>query len=197
MEKIAKTNYTVDIDIDEIPKMSIRILLILIFIVFLPYLLIHGSDLREEITILSQLLDASFFSFLFRMVLVGTAFVTVSILGILIHEAIHAVFFSLYLPSKFHGVKFGFNKEHGIPYVHILEPISVLGFRIGAVMPLIILGITPVTLGLYMGSLSLTAFGALFTISASGDLLLIARTKGLPSDQKLKDLSDKIGFEVL
>ncbi len=177
--------------------MSIRILLILIFIVFLPYLLIHGSDLREEITILSQLLDASFFSFLFRMVLVGTAFVAVSILGILIHEAIHAVFFSLYLPSKFHGVKFGFNNEHGIPYVHILEPISVLGFRIGAVMPLIILGITPVTLGLYMGSLSLTAFGALFTISASGDLLLIARTKGLPSDQKLKDLSDRIGFEVL
>lgn len=64
-------------------------------------------------------------------------------------------------------------------------------------MPLVLLGIIPAVLGVYYGSLGLTAFGALFTISASGDLLLIARTKGIPSNQNLKDLPDKVRFELV
>jgi hypothetical protein len=185
------------VNIDDIPKMSLRILLFLVILVFMPYVLIHGSNVGQEISYLSSLLDDSFFSFLFRMVLPPTLFILVSIFGIVIHEAIHALFFSFFLPSKLKGILFGFNKDHGIPFVYIKEPISVLGYRVGAVMPLIILGIIPAALGLYSGYLSLTAFGALFTVSASGDLLLIARTKGLPVTQKIKDLPDKIGFELV
>lgn len=197
MEDVANRNSIIDISIDDIPKTSLRILFSLILLVFIPFFFFHGSELREEIRVLGNLLDVSFFSFLFRMVWVSTGFVIITIVGIIIHEAIHAVFFSLFLRSKFQGVKFGFNKEHGIPYVHILEPISVLGFRIGAIMPLVILGIFPAVLGLYSGSFALTVFGALFIISASGDLLLISKTWGLSKDTKVKDLSDKIGFEVL
>ena len=163
----------------------------------MPFILIHGSSVANEISYLSSLLDDSFFSFLFRMVLPPTLFILVVILGIVLHEAIHALFFSFFLPSKFQGIQFGFNKDHGIPFVHINEPISVLGFRVGAIMPLIILGIIPAVLGLYSGYISLTAFGALFTISASGDLLLIVQTKDLPATQRIKDLPDKIGFELV
>lgn len=191
------TNTTIIINVDEIPRMSLRILLILVLTVFLPYVIFHGSNFGEEISYLSSLLDVSFFSFLFRMVWVPTLFVLICIVGVILHEAIHAFFFSFYLPSNLQGVRFGFNKEHGIPFVHIKEPISVHGFRVGAVMPLIILGIIPATLGLYLGYISLTAFGALFIISASGDLLLIARTRGLPSKQRIKDLTDQIGFELV
>ncbi|WP_340105572.1 metalloprotease family protein [Rhodohalobacter sp. 8-1] len=104
---------------------------------------------------------------------------------------------SFFLPSRFKGVKFGFDDQHGIPFVHIKEPISVPGFRIGAIMPLIILGLIPIGFGMTYGIISLTAFGVLFTISASGDLLLIARTKGIPADKKLKDMPDRIGFEIV
>lgn len=197
MEDIANRNSIIDISLDDIPKISLRILISLILLVLIPFFIIHGSELKDEIRVLGNLLDVSFFSFVFRMVWVSTVFIVITIVGIIIHEIIHAVFFSFFLRSKFQGVKFGFNKEHGIPYVHILEPISVLGFRVGAVMPLILLGIVPAILGLYSGSFAFTAFGALFIISASGDILLISKTWGLSKDTKIKDLSDRIGFEVL
>lgn len=196
MENVKKKNASVSISIDEIPKMSRRILLVLILLVFLPYVIIYGSSFVEEISYLSTLFESSFLSFLLRMVLPPTLFILVSILGIILHEAIHAFFFSLFLPSKFQGIQFGFDNEHGIPFVHIKEPISVLGFRVGAVMPLIILGIIPTLVGFYSGYFSLTAFGALFTLSASGDLLLIGKTKGLSTSQKVKDLPNEIGFQV-
>lgn len=185
------------INIDEIPKISLRILLTLLLIVFLPYITLYGSELENEIQVLRQLFEYSFFSFLFRMVWVPTLFILIAILGIILHEAIHALFFSFFLPSRFQGVKFGFNEQYGIPFVHIKEPITVLGFRVGAIMPLVILGIIPVILGFFYGSFGPTAFGALFTISASGDLLLVLKTRGISSDQRLKDMSDKIGFEIL
>jgi len=197
MEKLKKNTTSVNISVEEIPKMSRRILLILVLFLFVPYVFIHGDSFVEEISYLGSLLESSFFSFLYRILWNPILFVIVSIFGILLHEAIHAFSFSLFSPSKFNGIQFGFNKEHGIPYVHIKEPISVLGFRVGTVMPLIILGIIPAALGMYSGYMSLTAFGALFTISASGDLLLIARTKGLKLDQKIKDLPEKIGFELV
>lgn len=185
------------INIEEIPRTSLRILLVLIASVIIPFIILHADVFKGELEVLSHLMDQSFFSFLFRMVWVPTLFIIIAILGIILHEAIHALFYSFFLPSRFQGVKFGFNEQHGIPFVHIKEPITVLGFRVGAIMPLVLLGIIPAVLGMYFGSLGLTAFGALFTISASGDLLLIARTKGIPIDQKLKDLPDKIGFELV
>ena len=185
------------VNIEDIPKVTFRVLAFLSLSVILPFILLYGSYFGHAISHLSNLLADSFFSFLFGMLLPPTLFILATILGIVLHEAIHALFFSFFLPSKFRGVEFGFNKDHGMPFVHIKEPISVLGFRIGAIMPLIILGILPAALGLYSGYLSLTAFGVLFTISASGDLLLITRTRSLPSTQKIKDLPDKIGFELV
>jgi len=197
MEKLNNKNTVIQVEINEIPKMTFRIFSILIFTIILPFVVLHSDMLSLIIDDLSAIFRESFFLYLFRLMWVALVFILVVILGIVLHEAIHALFFSFFLPSKFRGVEFGFNKDHGIPFVHIKEPISVLGFRIGAIMPLIILGILPAALGLYSGYLSLTAFGVLFTISASGDLLLITRTRSLPSTQKIKDLPDKIGFELV
>lgn len=185
------------IAVEEIPRLSFQILLVLITSVILPFVVLHAGVFREELEVLRALMDQSFFSFLFRMVWVPTVFLSFAIIGIALHEFIHALFFSFFLPSRFQGIKFGFDDQHGIPFVHIREPISVLGFRIGAIMPLILLGVIPIVVGMYYGSISLTLFGALFTISASGDLLLIAKSRGIPPDQRIKDLPDKIGFEIV
>lgn len=197
MKNFTASNATINIDVDKIPGMSLRILLILIPTVFVPYFMIHGGDLREEISILSELMQRSLFAYMFRMVWVAIAFLIIVLLGVILHEAIHAFFFALFLSTGFQGVHFGFNKEYGIPFVHIKEPISIPGFRTGAIMPLIILGILPIVWGLFTGSLGFFTFGAIFTISASGDLLLLANTRGLPADQKIKDLPDEIGFELI
>ncbi len=197
MKTPKNSNNTISININEIPKMSLRILMVLIVLVILPFSLFHGNIFSQEISNLSGLLEESFFDFLIRMLWIPFVFIIFVILGVILHEAIHALLFSLYVPSKFKGIQFGFDQQHGIPFVHIKEPISVLGFRIGAAMPLFLLGVIPVVIGLYIGLFWVTIFGVIFTISASGDLLLISRTKGLSRNQKLKDLPDKIGFELV
>jgi hypothetical protein len=191
-------NRNVVIELAEIPRNSLRILAILAFMVILPFFIIHPDAIQNNIILeLRPLLETSIFSMAFRMLWVAAVFLIAVMLGIVLHEAIHALFFSFYLSSKYQGVKFGFDEQHGIPFVHLKEPISVLGFRVGAIMPMILLGVIPAALGVYYGSISLTAYGIIFIISASGDLLLIARTAGIPHEYMLKDMPDAIGFEII
>lgn len=189
------TKYT--IQIEEIPKMSFKLLLTLIPTVVFPFFILYNTHLSQQIQILSQIMNESFFLYLLSISKWTLIFLLSIISGIIAHEFIHAIFFSIFLPSKFKGVKFGFNSEHGIPYVHVIEPISILGLRVGAVMPLMILGIIPILVGLYFGIATFTLFGIIFTISSSGDLLLISKTKGLSLDQIIEDLPDGIGFALI
>lgn len=185
------------ISINDIPKFTLSIFLFLIPVVIIPFIFYNGNEILLQRNILSSLISEYFILYLIRITAWALIFLFSVILGIVLHELIHALTFSLFLPSKLKGVQFGFNKEHGIPFVHIIEPISVIGFRIGAIMPLIILGLFPVISGFILGHISLTLFGIIFILSSSGDILLINKTRNLNSHQLVLDLPDKVGFKLI
>jgi hypothetical protein len=97
-----------------------------------------------------------------------------------------------FLPSGFRALKFGYKKEYLALYVHLKEPISVTGFRIGAIMPAILLGILPMVVGLLYGYLSVVLFGMFLTTGAVGDFILLAKTMRLHSGYMIKDQPDDI-----
>lgn len=185
------------ISIDDIPRFSLFILIFLIPFVIIPFVIFNGDAIIYQRDILSNLIRESIILYGIRNLSWALIFLFFVILGIVLHELIHALTFSLFLPSKLKGVQFGFNKEHGIPFVHIIEPISIIGFRIGAIMPLIILGLFPVIFGFILGHISLTLFGIIFIISSSGDILLINKTRKLNNHQLVEDLPDEVGFKLI
>ncbi len=119
------------------------------------------------------------------------------VLGAIFHELIHGLFWSFYLKNGFKSIKFGIMWKYLTPYCHSKEPMKMKHYRIGAIMPSIILGIVPAILSVFIGSIGLFGFGVFFTIAAGGDLLMIWLMRNEKGSELVQDHPDKIGCLIL
>jgi hypothetical protein len=184
----------IKISMEEIQLWSARLSFILAVATLLPFIYIWGYS--DSIAVIGNIHE-SFFQWIATFVLMLLLFMLSIIIGGFLHEVIHAIFFAPFLPSKFKGLKFGYMKEKMALYVHLKEPISIAGFRIGLIMPAVILGVLPIIYGLLFGYLSILLFGILLTAASIGDLLLLAKTFHLNSRFIIKDLPDDIAVVAI
>jgi hypothetical protein len=116
----------------------------------------------------------------------------VLVLGIVAHELLHGLTWSFYAKNGFSSVKFGILWKMFTPYCHCKEPLTVLHYIIGAVVPAVVLGIFPCILSVVTGSLTLLIFGAFFTVASAGDFMVI----DLLRKEKMNDLVLDHPFEA-
>ncbi len=95
------------------------------------------------------------------------------LIGIILHELIHGLTWSIFAKNGFKSMKFGILLKMLTPYCHCKEPLKVKEYIIGALMPSIILGIIPGLLAIILGNVTLLAFGTFFTIVALGDFMIV------------------------
>ena len=100
-------------------------------------------------------------------------FVIAIFLLIVVHELIHGITWSVFTEHHFGDIEFGFMKEYLTPYCTCKCPLSKGKYIIGALMPLIILGIIPMAAGIIMGSMLLLLIGIVMVLSAGGDILIV------------------------
>ena len=93
--------------------------------------------------------------------------------GIIAHELIHGIVFSIFAKRGFKSIKFGVVWKFLMPYCHCSEPLKVKHYILGGITPAIILGFIPAIVAIFTGSFGLLVFGIVFTIAASGDFLII------------------------
>jgi len=120
------------------------------------------------------------------------------LIGIVVHEAIHGLFFAVFSEEKFRAIKFGVLPKDKLftPYCHCKEILYVNHYRIAAIMPLIILGIIPAAISLVFGNLLLLLLGVLFISAGSGDLLMVIKLFREKKNALIFDLPDDAGFIV-
>ena len=92
---------------------------------------------------------------------------------IVVHELIHGITWSLFAENHFRDIEFGFMKEYLTPYCTCGCPLSKGHYIIGALMPLVILGIIPMIIGIAMGSMLVLLIGIVMVLSAGGDILIV------------------------
>ncbi len=97
----------------------------------------------------------------------------VLILGIVVHELIHGIFWAIFAKKGFHSIKFGVLWVMLTPYCHCKEPLKVKHYIIGAIMPAVLLGFLPAILSIIIGNVWFLIFGIFFTIAAAGDFLIV------------------------
>jgi hypothetical protein len=95
------------------------------------------------------------------------------LLGIVIHELIHGYSWRAFSNKPKETIKFGINWKALSPYAHCTEPMNVVPYRLGCVMPAIVVGVLPYLAGLFSGNSALTLFGLFFIFAASGDFLIL------------------------
>ena len=124
-------------------------------------------------------------------------FLTTLILGIVIHELIHGLAWAIAGHKPLSAIKFGFQWQALTPYAHYRQPLEVRAYRLGVSMPLIVLGILPFLIGIVTGNGWSAFFGFIFTLAASGDVLVLWLIRGVSRGQLVQDHPTQVGCYLI
>ncbi len=97
---------------------------------------------------------------------------------IVVHELIHGFTWSRFTPNGFNDVEFGVMWSALAPYCACNAPLKKGPYILGALMPLITLGIIPLIVAFCIGSAPLLYIGALMVVGATGDILIVLKLLG-------------------
>ena len=155
-------------------------------ILIVPFILTHGFD---HVTFKSITADKPIFGML--------KFAASVTIGIFAHEFLHALGWVFFTKRKWRSISFGIKWEYVTPYCHCKEPLNRMPFFIGAVLPLIVLGLLPAFVSYFNGSFVLWFFGFFFTIAAGGDIIAIWMLRKVKRNQLVQDHPEELGFIVM
>lgn len=97
---------------------------------------------------------------------------------IVVHELIHGLTWSRFTPNGFKDVEFGVMWNALAPYCACNAPLKKGPYILGALMPLITLGIIPLVVAFCIGSVPLLYIGSLMVVGATGDILIVLKLLG-------------------
>jgi hypothetical protein len=114
--------------------------------------------------------------------------------GVAVHELIHGFTWMWVTHSSFSHLRFGLLR--GGVYCHIDVPMSKRKYVVGALMPLLLLGIVPFLLSFVIHSLWLMLFGVIFIGCAMGDMLIVWAIRHDSADTLVYDHPSEAGCVV-
>jgi len=123
--------------------------------------------------------------------------IAVVLLGVVAHELIHGITWAILGHKPLSAIKFGFLWKTFTPYAHLQEPVEVSAYRIGALMPGLILGILPYILSLLLGDGNLFWFSLVHTSASGGDWLILWLIHNVKSGMQVEDHSTNAGCYVI
>jgi hypothetical protein len=113
--------------------------------------------------------------------------------GIVLHELLHGAAWAFYGKKPLTAITFGIHWATATPFAHCTEPLRVDAYRIGALVPAILLGIGPTLLAIFAGVHWLLFPGLIFTAAAAGDFLVVWMLRSAHSAQMVQDHPDRAG----
>lgn len=118
------------------------------------------------------------------------------IAGILVHELIHGISWAFFCPNGWKDISFGIIMKMLTPYCHCKQPLPLKAYLLGALMPLIALGLVPWVIGLCVGSALLIIWGVVFISAAAGDILIAWKLRHETSAATIIDHPTEAGCSV-
>jgi hypothetical protein len=170
----------ISLSIEEVTRKAVGLILPVLFATGIPFFVLHGFSPFAE----------------WSLVGVGL-FIVILIFGIPAHELLHALVFGAFARGGYRSVKFGVDRSTYTPYCHCTTPIRVQWYRVGALLPLLLMGVVPFVISLFSGSFGYWLFGYFYIIAAGGDLVALKMLKNIPAHRKVLDHPEKMGFYVL
>ncbi len=132
-----------------------------------------------------------------RSFFTGRATLIALVTGIGLHEVLHGLGWKLAGRVSWSDIRFGVHWKLLTPYAHCRAPISVQAYRLGTLLPAVVTGFIPATIGLVIGDAWITMLGALFLGAAGGDLLALWVLRSVPSDTRVLDHPSRLGCRIL
>lgn len=154
------------ISIEKANKLGLQITIPVFLAFTVPYILIHDIGKEQFYAFFSNFspikIVTGFFLFFATM-----------LFGIVLHELIHGITWTLFAKKGFKSIRFGVLWKMLTPYCHCTEPLKIRHYLLGAVTPAVFLGLIPAIAGIIMANYLVTFFGIFFLIAAVGDFMII------------------------
>lgn len=176
------------IDIVKANLYGILILIPVSLIYGIPFYLLHYND--STTLSLKELINNNENISIFTLYLI---FFTTIIIGIILHELIHGLTWSLFAKKRFKSIKFGVLWKMFTPYCHCKEPLLLKHYIMGAIMPAIILGFIPAVYSIIFGNVAILIFGIFFTMAGAGDFLVINLIRNENGNSLVQDHPSEAG----
>lgn len=119
--------------------------------------------------------------------------ILIFVIGIVLHELIHAISWVAFAKIPFSKIKFGFNLRSLSPYAHCGEAVTAKVYRIALLTPAIILGFIPIIISFVSGSVWFFVTGLLFTVTACGDFLIFLLIRKVKNEHLVADHPERAG----
>jgi len=124
-------------------------------------------------------------------------FLAALLLGIFLHEMVHAVGWAYFGHLPLRRIQFGFHARTLTPYAHALDPMPARAYRLAAALPALVLGALPYVIGTGLGNLPIAFFGTVFLLAAAGDLLVLWLIRGIDARVLVQDHPRQVGCIVV
>ncbi len=189
----------ITIGISKVYYYSILSLIPIGVLLILPYFLVWGNEISKSLVHLLSRIKSDWSKIFFYLDFLKdfSLMLLVMIFGALIHELLHGFSWILLARKKINTLKIGITVQDMSPYIHCKVSLPVWVYRIGIVLPGIVLGILPATIGLILGHVRIFAFGLFFTWAATGDFVMLWLIRHLKNSDYVRDHSKRIGCYVL
>ena len=116
-------------------------------------------------------------------------------LGVVLHELLHGLGMVWAGGVAWSEVELGLRGL--MPYAHCKVPLAASAYRVSIVLPGVVLGLVPGAVGVVWGQAWLTVYGALMTIAALGDVVILWLMRSVPGEARVQDHPSAPGCQVL
>lgn len=175
------------IDVSEASRLGCSITIPVVLVYLLPFFLLWKESLSTAFFV-EGYLDVM------HPVLYPVLGILILVLGIILHELLHGLPWSLFAKNGWSSIRFGILKPHFVPYCHCVEPLRISHYIIGALTPLVVLGFAPVIYAWVTGNWLCLLFGAFFTVSAIGDVMIVYTMRKLKARTWVLDHPSEAGY---
>lgn len=90
-----------------------------------------------------------------------------------VHEGLHGITWGIFAPKHFGSIEFGFIAKYLTPYCCCMEPLKKWQYILGGLMPTVILGVIPIAISCFTGSIWWFFMGCIMFMGGGGDMEIV------------------------
>lgn len=113
--------------------------------------------------------------------------IAIFIVGLAMHEGLHAVAALLFGKCGREDIKFGVNLMQGMLYCHIEKPITAKSYKIMLLIPAIVTGLIPLIIVTFLGNIFLIIVFCMLLCGGAADFIMFARLQKLDNSTLIMD----------
>ncbi|MGA2297039.1 MAG: DUF3267 domain-containing protein [FCB group bacterium] len=125
------------------------------------------------------------------------SFIPIFICGVVVHELLHGITWKIFGKVPLRMITFGFRSKSLTPNCCCTIPIKTSAYKIGLLVPFLLMGLIPAIIGIAYNTAWLLFFGKLFSFVGSVDLLVFWNIFDLKSETLVQDSPVKAGCTLV